>query len=47
MQHLESLNDQVIQLTGTRVRETIPDEVLASADEVVLIDLVVHNLLGA
>src|SRR4029077_13229950 len=26
VQHLESLNDQVTQLTGTRVRETIPDE---------------------
>ncbi len=39
MQHLESLNDQIVQLTGTRVRETIPDEVLAGADEVVLIDL--------
>jgi two-component system, OmpR family, sensor histidine kinase KdpD len=39
VQHLESLNDQVTQLTGSRTRETIPDEVLSSADEVVLIDL--------
>src|ERR1700730_9235375 len=39
VQHLESLNDQVTQLTGTRVRETIPDEVLSAADEVGLIDL--------
>jgi two-component system sensor histidine kinase KdpD len=45
VQHLESLNDQVIQLTGTRVRETIPDEVLASADEVVLIDLTPEALI--
>jgi two-component system sensor histidine kinase KdpD len=45
VQHLESLNDQVIQLTGTRVRETIPDEVLASADEVVLIDLTAEALI--
>ena len=36
VQHLESLNDQVAELTGTRVRETVPDAVLASADEVVL-----------
>jgi two-component system sensor histidine kinase KdpD len=34
VQHLESLNDQVTQLTGTRVRETIPDAVLSEADEV-------------
>jgi two-component system sensor histidine kinase KdpD len=39
VQHLESLNDQVAELTGTRVRETIPDAVLGEADEVVLIDL--------
>ncbi len=45
VQHLESLNDQVIQLTGTRVRETIPDEVLATADEVVLIDLTPEALI--
>ena len=39
VQHLESLDDQVAELTGTRVRETIPDAVLGEADEVVLIDL--------
>ena len=39
VQHLESLNDQVAALTGVRVRETLPDDALASADEVVLIDL--------
>jgi len=39
VQHLESLNDQVAELTGVRVRETVPDSVLGSADEVVLIDL--------
>src|ERR1700683_3008476 len=31
VQHLESLNDQIAQLTGARVRETIPDEVLSAA----------------
>ncbi|MCL2768568.1 MAG: histidine kinase [Solirubrobacterales bacterium] len=45
VQHLESLNDQVLQLTGTRVRETIPDEVLAAADEVVLVDLTPEALI--
>jgi two-component system sensor histidine kinase KdpD len=45
VQHLESLNDQIVQLTGTRVRETIPDEVLAGADEVVLIDLTPEALI--
>jgi len=39
VQHLESLNDQVAELTGTRVRETVPDAVLASADDIVLIDV--------
>jgi two-component system, OmpR family, sensor histidine kinase KdpD len=45
VQHLESLNDPVAQLTGTRVRETMPDAVLAEADEVVLIDLTPEALL--
>jgi two-component system, OmpR family, sensor histidine kinase KdpD len=45
VQHLESLNDQIVQLTGTRVRETIPDEVLAGSDEVVLIDLTPEALI--
>lgn len=39
IQHLESLNDQVWQLSGVRVRETIPDWVMKQADEVVLVDL--------
>jgi two-component system, OmpR family, sensor histidine kinase KdpD len=46
VQHLESLNDQIIQLTGARVRETIPDEVLSEADEVVLVDLTPEALIG-
>lgn len=45
VQHLESLNDQVAELTGTRVRETVPDEVLAGADELVLIDLTPEALI--
>jgi two-component system, OmpR family, sensor histidine kinase KdpD len=39
VQHLESLNDQVRDITGIRVRETIPDWVVEQADEVVLIDV--------
>ena len=39
VQHLESLNDRVYELTGVRVRETIPDQVLLDADEVELVDL--------
>jgi|HubBroStandDraft_2_1064218.scaffolds.fasta_scaffold04898_2 two-component system sensor histidine kinase KdpD len=46
VQHLESLNDQVAQLTGATVRETIPDEVLSAADEVVLIDLTPEALIA-
>jgi len=46
VQHLESLNDRVTELSGIRVRETIPDSVLTRADEVVLIDLAPGELLG-
>lgn len=45
VQHLESLNDRVDELTGVRVRETIPDAVLARANEVVIIDLTPEELL--
>jgi two-component system sensor histidine kinase KdpD len=45
VQHLESLNDQVAELTGTYVRETFPDAVLAEADEVVLVDLTPEALI--
>jgi two-component system, OmpR family, sensor histidine kinase KdpD len=46
VQHLESLNDQVAELTGTRVRETVPDAVLSSADDVVLIDITPQSLIA-
>jgi two-component system sensor histidine kinase KdpD len=39
IQHLESLNDKVFEITGVRVRETFPDRLLHEADEVVLVDL--------
>ncbi len=46
VQHRESLNDQVTQLTGVRVRETIPDAVLSAADETVLVDITPEALIG-
>ena len=39
VQHLESLNDEIAELTDVRVRETFPDRILEEADEVVLVDL--------
>ena len=44
IQHLESLNDLVASITGIRVRETLPDRILDSADEVELIDISPHAL---
>jgi len=44
VQHLESLNDRVADLTGIRVHETFPDTVLSDADEVVLVDLTPETL---
>jgi two-component system sensor histidine kinase KdpD len=45
VQHVESLNDVVTQITGVRVRETVPDSVLERADDVELIDLPPDDLL--
>ena len=45
VQHLESLNDRIAEMTGVRVRETFPDRVLSSADEVVLVDLTPEALI--
>jgi two-component system sensor histidine kinase KdpD len=39
IQHLESLNDVMFQITGIKVNETIPDKILQHADEVVVVDL--------
>jgi len=44
IQHLESLNDSIFELTGVRVRETFPDRILDDADEVVLVDLSPESL---
>src|SRR5579864_2408231 len=46
IQHLESLNDQVWQISGIRVRETVPDWVVEQADEVVMVDLTPRALLN-
>ena len=45
VQHLESRSDTVAQITGTIVRETIPDEVFENADEIELVDLTPDELL--
>ncbi|MTW16456.1 DUF4118 domain-containing protein [Rhodoplanes serenus] len=45
IQHIESLNDVVAQITGVRVRETVPDAVFDSADAVELIDLTPDDLI--
>jgi two-component system sensor histidine kinase KdpD len=44
IQHLEALTDAVLRLTGTNVRERLPDEILTLADEVVLIDVTPETL---
>jgi len=46
LQHLESLNDQVWQISGIRVRETVPDWVLKQADEVVMVDVTPEALIN-
>ncbi|MFL5805344.1 MAG: DUF4118 domain-containing protein [Roseiflexaceae bacterium] len=45
VQHIESLNDVVAQITGVLVRETVPDRLIEQADEVELIDLTPDDLL--
>jgi two-component system sensor histidine kinase KdpD len=45
IQHLESLNDVVAQITGVTVRETVPDRMLDEAHEIELVDLPIDELL--
>jgi two-component system sensor histidine kinase KdpD len=45
IQHIESLNDVVAQITRIRVRETVPDSLLDKADEVEVIDLTPEDLI--
>ncbi len=46
IQHLESLNDVVAQITGTKVRETIPDRVIDEVTDIELVDLPPEELLN-
>jgi two-component system sensor histidine kinase KdpD len=46
VQHFESLNDTVTQITGVRVRETVPDRILDAADEVEIVDITPQALLN-
>jgi len=46
VQHLESLNDRVQQITGVTVRETVPDSILTRADEIVNIDITPRALMN-
>ncbi len=45
IQHLESLNDVVAQITRVKVRETVPDNVLAQADRIEVVDLAPEDLI--
>jgi two-component system, OmpR family, sensor histidine kinase KdpD len=45
IQHVESLNDVVAQITRIRVRETVPDSILNKADDIELIDLTPDELI--
>src|SRR5579863_8940962 len=45
IQHLERLNDQVWNISGIRVRETVPDWVVQQADQVLMVDLTPRALL--
>ena len=46
VQHLESLNDVIAQITHVQVRETVPDDVFDRADEIELVDLAPDDLIG-
>ena len=45
VQHLESLNDTVHEITGVRVRETVPDRIMREADEVKMVDITPRALI--
>ncbi|HEY8276222.1 MAG TPA: sensor histidine kinase KdpD [Methyloceanibacter sp.] len=45
IQHFESLNDVVAQITGVRVRETVPDSTLDRADAIELVDITPDDLI--
>src|SRR5262249_19021672 len=45
IQHIESLNDVIAQITGIRVRETVPDSVFDRADAIELVDITPDDLI--
>ena len=45
VQHIESINDDIAQIIGTEVKETVPDSMLELADTIELIDLPAEDLL--
>jgi two-component system sensor histidine kinase KdpD len=46
LQHIESLNDQIWQITGIQVRETVPDGIIRQAEEIVAVDVTPEALLN-
>ncbi len=46
IQHIESLNEEVKEITGVEVKERVPDSIIAQADEVVNIDLTADELIS-
>ncbi len=46
IQHIESLNEEIEEITGIEIKERVPDQVLRMADEVVNIDLTADELIG-
>jgi two-component system sensor histidine kinase KdpD len=46
VQHIESLNDQILQITGIQVRETVPDGIIRQAAEIVAVDVTPDALLN-
>lgn len=44
IQHIESLNDTVAQITGVRIRETVPDNIFDKADEIDVVDIPLEQL---
>jgi two-component system sensor histidine kinase KdpD len=46
VQHLESLNDQIEDITGVHIEDTVPDQLLHKAEEIEMVDLTVRALLN-
>lgn len=46
VQHVESLNDMIFQITGVKVKETVPDSVLERVDKIQIIDIPPEKLIN-